>query len=365
MVATITDCTLENNYGAIYGGAALSYQSGSGSGSLTVNGTTFENNYSNYTGDNNSLYSKYCGAIRLGNDGTKCYFNDCTFIGNHAKTNTSDSQSTWGGAVCYYGDDMIYFNRCYFEDNYATRGGAISSFKCGGIYMNACSFKGNYISWKNGTTIMVEQTTKFCMNNCSIYDDTYTTSSGGDFCSWVYLQGGSSARKMQEYVISNCSMIARSTSPIATMSGDQESLYILNSKDGSTGALINNILVLDNDTSAKNDWWLNLAPMNGYNNIEKKRGWNGNTSYTGSNDTLGKGASDFGNLNWENNAWTWNGTLAGGYTPITADSFATYLNAASSDFKVWLTSIGALNQDQLGHNRGTGSAEWWPGAYQN
>jgi len=364
---TITDCEFDSNYTDRCGGSALSYQAGtSASGSLTVNSTSFKNNYNNYDGSNASdntegYYAKFGGAVRLGNDGTKCYFNDCTFTGNHTASLSRDSFSAWGGAITYYGDDMIYLDGCHFEGNYAVSGGAISAFKCGGgIYMNGCSFKGNYVTYRQGTTIRLEQTVQFCMNNCSICDDTYAASPAGDNCTWVYLNGGGSARRIEKCVFSNCSMIAKSGSHIATQATDQQMVYVLNFKDGATGAFLNNIIINDGSAGNQNGFWLNLAPMVGYNNVYKRRGCNGNTSYTPSGDKINITESSFSSISWNTtyNSWYWTGLSYS--DKMTKTVFDTQLNTYCSDFKTWLTNIGAIYKDTAGNARGNG--DWVVGA---
>ena len=91
----------------------------------------------------------------------------------------------------------------------------------------------------------------------------------------------------------------------------------------------------------------------------------GGCPYTASGDTAGKSKADLGSLAWDasNFVWKWNGTVAGGFTPITSSGFSSAIGSASSSFKSWLEEKGVLGKDQLGTDRGSGS--WWPGAYQN
>ena len=365
---TITDCTFDSNYCAVYGGSALSYQDGKASpaGSLTVNNTTFNGNYNNYSGTDNTNYATYGGAIRLGNDTAKCYFNDCTFTGNHTNETTvaSEACSSWGGAITFYGDQMIYLDGCYFEGNYAASGGAIAANKCGGgIFMNACSFKGNYASYNQGAAIRFEKSLKFCMNNCSFYDDHSVKSIAGDKATWVYLTGTSGNTIFDKYVISNCSIIARSSSQIANSgSNDQEIVYILHTKSSGAnkGYFINNLIInAGGGGGTRADWWLNTAPADGYNNVWGSKHGTSNCTYSGSSDTSGKTIANLGTLSWTNNTWQWTGLS--GYTAISASSFDSYLNTADSDFKTWLTNIGAIHKNQLGTDRG--NTNWRPGAW--
>jgi len=365
---TITDCEFDSNYCTVYGGSALSYQDGKASpaGSLTVNNTTFTGNHNNYTGTDNTNYATYGGAIRLGNDTAKCYFNGCTFTGNYTNQTTvaSEACSSWGGAITFYGDQMIYLDGCHFEGNYAASGGAIAANKCGGgIFMNACSFKGNYASFNQGAAIRFEKSLKFCMNNCSFYDDHSVKSLAGDKAAWVYLTGTSNNTIFDKYVISNCSIIARAPSQIASSgSNDQEIVYILHTKSNGAnkGYFINNLIInAGGGGGTRADWWLNTAPADGYNNVWGSKHGTSNCTYSGSSDTSGKTIANLGTLSWTSNTWQWTGLS--GYTPISASDFDSNMNTADSDFKTWLTNIGAIHKNQLGADRG--STNWRPGAW--
>ena len=365
---TIDECEFIGNYTASGAGAAISYQSsngtdyGDGAGYMHVSNTLFQNNYNNYSGSNNDNYARHAGAIRLGHDATPSTFDNCTFIDNYTHGAGSEVKSAYGGAIAYYADGMSYINNCYFEGNHATRGGAISAYNCtaSGLYLNGCSFNGNWISYYYGTTIYVEKTKYFCMNNSSLYDNTYTLRSGGDEANWIYLNG-TSDKVMEECVISDCSLIgsARSTSSLNVLTNGQELVYVLNTKSGKKAYFINNCIIASG--TEQYAWWTNTVECLGYNNVYSAKG-NSGGSYTSSNDSGSKSATNFGGLTWNNNTWEWNGTLSGGYTAITASSFASQLNTASSGFKTWLEEKGVLNKDQIGNNRGSG--EWWPGAYQ-
>lgn len=362
---TITDCVFIGNHTKSGGGCALCYQShssdGSGPGWMKVTNTVFQDNYCEYTGDNNLNYARHAGAVRLGHDVTDSYFDNCTFINNYTGTLNKEVKSSYGGAVTFYSDGMGYFNNCRFENNRATRGGAISVWNCveSGIFLNGCTFSGNWISYKNGTSIYFEKAKYFCMNNCSFADNTYTLNNGEDDGSWVYVNGDTD-RVLEECVISNCSLIGscRTTSALDPLTA-QELIHLNKIKDGKSYALVNNILVAGGDQYS---WWANDASLNGYYNVLTKKG--GSSNYNGSGDIEGKSAADFGALAWDatNLVWSWNGTLAGGFSGITASAFASALNSASPDFRNWLQEIGALNKDQLGNARGNGA--WWPGAYQ-
>ena len=365
---TIDGCSFIGNHTKMAGGVALSYQSKNepGAGWLKVSNTLFEGNYNEYTGTNNASYARHSGAVRLGHDGTNSYFDNCTFVGNYTHSADSEVKSSYGGAVAFYSDGNGYFNNCHFENNHATRGGAISVWNCtgSGIYLNGCTFSGNWCSYKYGTTIYFEKSHHFAMNNCSIADDTYTLSEDDDAACWVYVGGDPSENLLEECIISNCSMVgaARSSSMMTARPG-QPLVYLADMKSSKNYYLINNLIVAD---SGQYSWKINENSSNtayGFNNVYSEK--TGDCPYTASGDTAGKAKADLGSLAWDSSifVWKWNGTVAGGYTPITSSGFSSAIGSASSSFKSWLEEEGVLSKDQLGNNRGSG--DWWPGAYQN
>ena len=363
----VDGCSFIGNHTKSGGGVALSYQSNStpGSGWMRVTNTLFEGNYNEYTGTNNENYGRHAGAVRLGHDGTDSFFDNCTFVGNYTHSANSEVKSCCGGAVTFYSDGNGYFNNCHFENNHATRGGAISVWNCtgSGIYLNGCTFSGNWCSYKYGTTIYFEKAKRFAMNNCSIADDTYTLSEDDDAACWVYVSGDSATNVLEECVISNCSLIgsARSSSMMMARPG-QPLVYLADIKSGKNYFLVNDIVVSESGQYA---WKITETSSNtayGYNNVYSEK--TGGCPYTAMGDTAGKSKDSFGDLNWDSSLfiWKWNGTLAGGYTPITASGFSNAIGSASSAFKSWLEEEGVLGKDQLGTDRGSG--DWWPGAYQ-
>ena len=361
---TIEDCEFTGNYSELYGGAALSYQSGDAgdkTGSLQVSGCTFDGNYNKYTGtdgvDKDDYYGKYCGAIRLGNDTTPAYFTDCVFKNNYTKRSTVHYPGTQGGAVCIYADNKAYFDHCYFEGNSATRGSAISacfsSAEESSVFLNACSFKGNWSSYRWGSTIYVEAIPTFCMNNCSIADDTYAQSATTDFSGcWLDFEPDKCG------VISNCSFIGSARSAVNTpITSGSQTILALAGLDSGKYRLINDIIVAGNSQYS----------VKVYDQSARLYGTKIGTNNGSINGTYNNNhvASNFSNLAWNNDdhTWTWTGTVSNGDTRISASQFDTELADASSDFKDWLDEIGATHKDQLDNDRG--SSNWWPGAYQS
>ena len=147
------------------------------------------------------------------------------------------------------------------------------------------------------------------------------------------------------------------------LTGDQADQIISVIKSGKNYYLVNNVILTG---EGQYSWKIEESGTSvayGYNNVYSTK--TGDCPYTGSGDTSGKVKADLGALSWDASvfAWKWNGTVSGGYTPITSGDFATAIGSGSSTFKSWLQSIGAINKDQLGTDRGSGN--WWPGAYQN
>ncbi len=361
-VVTITDTEFIGNYSLMYGGAALSYQSGDSgdhTGSLTVTGCTFNGNYNGYTGTDNPAHAKYCGAVRLGNDTTPAYFADCVFTGNYTRQSNSLQMSSSGGAVCIYADNKCFFDKCHFEGNYSTRGSAIcaafSTNAASSVFLNACSFKGNWASWTWGPTIYVEGIPTFCMNNCTIADDTYSVAASTAYqgC-WMDIEPD------KVCVISNCSFIGSARNSSGVLTTEQSLLYLCGLDSGKY-RLINDLIV------ANNGHYSVAAETQGVKMYGTKYGTfknKGNSSVSGTYNS-NHVASDFSSLAWNSDdcVWTWTGTVSNGDTRIGASDFDTELNDACSDFKTWLDDIGATHKDQLGNDRG--SVNWWPGAYQD
>ena len=402
--ADITDCAFSNNTTTYGGATAISYQSatgagnGDGSGYMRVSDCSFTNNATNYSGTNNTNYGRHAGAVRLGHDATPSYFYNCTFSGNHTQNVNKAYMSCYGGAITYYADGMCYLDNCYFENNYAPRGGAISALKCteSGMYLNACSFSGNYATYDRGSAIYVDKTKKFCMNNCSFNDNTYSKSYDNEGCTWIFIGGNtldSDGNKLEECVVSNCSLIGtcRTASSTELTSQSRELLYAIGMASSKTMYLINNIVIAN--TSYHDGWWTNGIDVVSYNNIYQCCGRTdgsytptGNTgkykasggSYSGTSVTK----SHLGNPSWNTSThvWPWNGTIQNGgpsITKITASTFDTQMNNGSSAFKTWLqdinpiattggaSAVNRLHKDALGTARGDGSTQWYPGAYKN
>lgn len=363
---TVTACTFKGNHSDCFGGSAINLQS---TANMTLSKSLFEGNYNEAkgiaSGNNNGNYGG--GAVRLNTKGT-VNIDDCVFKSNHIEP-AKDYNHTYGGAVYVNTSGTIKINNCRFEDNWATRGGAFCSWATGAkIYLNACAFSGNWISYRYGTTVHIEKAAEFCMNNCSIADNTYTQSGTGDWQScWLNLSTVTDA-----LCLSNCSFIGSPrVGEEAAVQTDKKSAIVRFDALGSNNNYIVNSIIAAESVQTENR---SLANYNmTVTSVYSKLGVNDDNSAGGTLNFVESPAGDgyagtadfFGELQW--NAadlyWSWNGTITGGNNPefCPAASAIEYIGKVSG-FKIWLDSIGATSKDQLGTDRG--NAQWWSGAYQ-
>ena len=129
-VYKISSSTISNCVAGKYGGAIYLTSAGS---ILEIDNTVFDTNWA----QNNR------GGAISNNGECQCYLNQCSFVGNKAKT--------YAGALHAGSTATYYLNNCSFVNNYTTSapsGGAGSAYwmKGGNVYMNNCSFYNNYKS---------------------------------------------------------------------------------------------------------------------------------------------------------------------------------------------------------------------------
>lgn len=367
----VDNCTFKGNHSDCYGGSAINLQA---TATMTLTNSLFEGNFNEAkgiaSGNNNGNYGG--GALRLNTKG-KVTVQDCVFRNNNVATFT-DYNHTYGGAVYINTGGTFMFDRCLFEDNFSTRGGALCTWATDAkVYLNACAFTGNWISHRYGTTIHIEKAGEFCMNNCSIADNTYTTGGTGDWQScWLNLSTITAG-----ICISNCSFIGSPrTGASASVNTSANSAIVRFDELGSDNNYFINDIIVTNETVGKNR---SLANYNkAITLVYTKRSDNSANSAGGSLTAVESPASNgfaatseyFENLQWQagnsaaSNYWKWSGNMlqGGNLAKCTASIATQYIGTASAGFKTWLEAIGALSKDQLGNERGTG--DWWPGAYQ-
>ena len=361
---TITGCTFTGNHSKYLGGPAINLQNAING---TISGCTFTGNYSDCTGiasgNNNGNYGG--GAMRLNSTGAVTIDN-CYFEGNHLVKSKAYNHA-YGGAVYINSGGNYKFNGCKFKDNYAVRGGALCAWATGAtIYLNGCGFDGNYISHNYGTTIHIEKAGSFCMNNCSINDNTYTENGTGDWqAAWLNLSTFDSA------CISNCSFMGSPrTGTSKTVATAKGAIIRFDTENTDDNYFVNNIIVTEGPAT-NNKAFANYNKSNtAYFTKRSDNSANGaGGSYTMVENPGSNGFDNtmFSGKAWDstNMCWTWNGTMTGGNNTELADAetAVSYINNVSG-FKTWLESIGALYKDQLGNARPE-SGSWWPGAYQS
>ena len=360
---TVKNCTFTGNHCKYLGGPAINLQNAiSGS----ISGCTFTGNYNECTdiadGNNNGNYGG--GALRLNSSGA-VNVDNCVFEGNHLVKSAAYNHA-YGGAVYINTGGKYKFNGCKFKDNYAVRGGALCAWATNAvIYLNDCGFDGNWISYRYGTTIHIEKAGDFCMNNCSINDNTYTTGGTGDWqACWLNLSTFNKA------CISNCSFIGSprtgESKSVATAKG---AIVRFDAEVSDDNYFVNNIIVTEaaagNNKSFANYNKANTAYFTKRSD-NSANGAGGSYSMVEAPGSNGFDNTMFAGLAWDaaNMCWKWNGSMTGGNNTELADA-ATAVSyiAKITDFKTWLESIGALYKDQLGNARAE-SGSWLPGAYQ-
>lgn len=361
------ECIFKGNHCETNGGGALNFD---GVCTAVFEKCVFEGNYNTATGipggNGNGNYAG--GAIRIGS-ASDLTFNECRFDGNYLPSMT-DANHLYGGAIHVNTGATLKMNKCSFNDNHAVRGGAISSWATGAkVYLNACSFSGNWISYNYGTTIYVEKASEFCMNNCSIADNTYTSDASGAYESaWISL-----GNVTDRVCISNCSFIG---SPRIGEGGSPSTvasaIIRFDEQSHDNNWFINDIIVTENASGINKSFAhysrkLNLAATK-YGSAEAVISGGSVASSLTSGKGFAANAQNFGELAYMDvdpaykSHWMWNGTLTGGdnlqFANISDVNQA--ISTACPGFRSWLESIKALGEDQRGNLRGNQS---WPGAY--
>lgn len=341
-----------------------------GSGNGRILGCTFKSNQCQGIGipDENKNGRYGGGAIRFDSKGD-ISVDSCTFEGNFFdKKVVSDSYNhAYGGAVYINAGGKYTFNSCKFKNNSAVRGGALCVWATGAtVYMNACSFDGNYITYRKATTVHIETAEVFCMNNCSISDNTWTVNGNqGWQASWVNIE------KTKNICLSNCSFIGSPRiGDSKEISTKDNSIVQFSQNIAGSHYFVNNIVVTEGAATC-NRAFSNYNTSDNYA-YHTKRSDNSASGAGGSYTMIEVPGSNgfamdmFGGLTWDSTdmCWKWNGNMTGGNNKEYADAATavSYINQIP-DFKSWLTEIDALYKDQLGNPRPE-EGSWWPGAYQ-
>ena len=357
--------TFTGNYATGGYGGCLDLRS---SGTVSISGATFENNYTD-------KLQSYCkgGAVNISDGGMETgdfTLSQCVFRGNHTKNqNTNASSSDDGGALNIGGNGTnwtlsVKIDKCAFYDNWANKGGAINFLAAKTTtYMNDCVFSGNYIGYRYGSTIVLAAGT-LCMNQCAFADNTYSTTGSNQQCAWVNV-------KPAKLVMSNCSLIGTTRKNGNVSAGDKACLLRF---DGiaNTHYLINNIIA-SNQSACFGIWADNSPVINATSNKVSTKSLGSSVTYNTAgteSDGFTGNSSCFGSLawtggsSWNDSYWAWNGTLSGGDNTGKASlaDVKSAIQSADSGFYTWLNGLGALDKDGRNQARATTT---WPGAYQN
>lgn len=290
---------------------------------------------------------------------------DASFTGNHAR---------YGGSMLISSNAEIY--KTQFDSNYAWGSGALyinQSSSGKHAWFDRCSFSGNYITDPNneesGTTLYLGAITEFCMNNCSINDNTYTISTHTNYSrpAWVAIIGA------EKSMFSNCSFIGnlrRGSNGSTTVSSGASMIHI--EKGLSNCYFINSIVACNNGASDQagnqsfRSWGTGATVASCYYVFRSDR----HNSVTVTSTTGGQQGemsnTDVGDASWSSNCWSWNGKIKGAdVSKATAGNILSQMNTVSSSFVSWLGSDKYLDGRSVKRGSGKDTDEWWPGAYQN
>jgi predicted outer membrane repeat protein len=323
-------------------GGAIYLESTTASNKTSFGNVSFSNNSSDLEGG--AVYVKV----------QKVTIHDASFTGNHA---------SHGGAMLIASDAEIY--KTQFNSNYALGGGALRIDQSSGkhAWLDRCSFSGNYItqSDQQGTTISVAESDEFCMNNCSINDNTYNVNAANNFSrpSWVKIAAAKS-------MISNCSFIGnvrKGENGGTIITGVGSMVYIDPSVAANKCTFINSIVACNRHSfQSWND--------SGYGHVVLYyTHYNWTKDLTVDSRTAGLSGvtnAGIGNASWSSNCWIWNGQISGSseYDKATAGDVLSQMNAVSSSFVSWLDSDKYLDGRSVMRGTGKDTDEWWPGSYQ-
>ena len=354
---------------------------GNASADVKVNGCKFIENETNTVGG--AIYHR-CGSLTIGKyNGVETLFRGNTskgdggaiYAGNDDNQSTlevsgacfeENSASSKGGAVSIVKNSSIKADDCLFADNVGSQGGAIAAQNASNsIFLNDCVFSGNHSTSNYGTTIALPTnggTTTLCMNNCSFADNTYSASGNGQQSCWINLKG------LAQLVMSNSTLIGVTRNANGPATETYPNLLRFDGNKGTGNALINNIIA-PTDTKCYAIDAQSSSVSAKYNKTASVRSSDNYLGVSDANDVYGT-SEYFGALSWtaasapkwDNCFWGWNGTLAKGSNTSKAQlvDVQNAIKDANSDFYSWLNSIGALDKDCRGKQRGTTT---WPGAY--
>ena len=129
-----------------YGGGIIN------TGGLYLENCTFINNFAFELG----------GAI-LSADNSTLYVENCNFVNNSVLDYMASGETTYGGAICSYGELVV--GLCNFYNSNAENGGAIATFNIAYIWYS--NFENNNATRKGGAIY------NHLLNSCDVYNCTF------------------------------------------------------------------------------------------------------------------------------------------------------------------------------------------------
>ena len=356
---TFDGCYTEGgNGGAIHANAAKSI--------VTVDGCQFKNckAMTNYPMASNT--SKAGGIISV--QQSEFTINNCVFEGCEAVSGALICLQAGNGSTAATGG-LFKCNNTKFINNRGSDRGLVQtagskSNKQGAIgFFNNCVFYGNTMRTNQWGFILHGGNPGIgCFNNCTIYGNERQQAGGNG----VMLNTDGSI------IFTNSTLIG---------SADLVSIRANDASNNTRVLLANSVVINTSETTGNVITSGTMkAPLYMYNNILGPAMDLPTANVTDEGNikdatlsTLTGGAYDE-----TNNVYTWNGPEST-FVKMTPAGFETAvnnsLNVKFKDFNAyigdktlgelyygWLTEIGAIGKDALGHDRGSA---WWPGAYQN
>ena len=298
-------------------------------------------------------------------DGGAIYFEGECFVNVGNSTVRRNYATAKGGAISVAGWGKLQLYRSYFNRNYAKTGGVVytegAASKYADFFVDECSFEANYITEHYGCVFNINGINEFSMYNSSAKDSYTTATKSGDkknLCpSWIAIDAVQAGGCVS---MANCSIIGdtwHGKDNVALTDGTA----LIAVWGTQTNYFTNCIIVPETESSiaairGDGDEVIDLYYTH-YSSIG-----NTDTPIDSGGNTTGRQASDFGNLTWSSNCWTWDGTIAGS-APTMATQAGVYarLNAICPDFVTWAGDD--MYKDQRNETRAD-SDHWWPGAYQ-
>lgn len=309
-------------------------------------------------GNANVTNCEFNGNECVKNEGGSFYITSAATLNSTNNVFEGEHSGKRGAIIGIEGDGTkAFFNGCSFENCSAVASSPLFNHVSGQniLYFNGCSIFGSHIEEKYGLIAAVNSTgLSLGFNNCTMAG-AYSNwpNANSQQCCWFNI---TSIGKM---TMSNCSLIGVPSS--ATKELPTFGLVRLNG-DNVNASFFNNIIVSTSEGGYSlygGDTQKDLSITGAYNKTSPITTQTiGTFNYVlGTGDDTNLYASNFDGLTLSGKAWVWNNT---NMTARTADVNAE-IQKFDPAFYEWLSSIDALGKDIYGTQRGESS---WPGSYQ-